>query len=789
MSYPGVQRRRKLPLQFILIVPFVIQIIATVGLVGYLSWSNGQKAVHELAHQLMNQVNLLVIQQLDIYLKTPHQINQINVDAVNMGMLNLSDLKTTGDYFAKQMQVFDVGYIRFANAQGEFIGVERLDNGQLLINEVSQNKGIGKLSVYTTDNQLNRQNLIAVKNHDPRLATWYTNAVKVNKPTSSKIYQRQDKPEVFSISSSYPLNEKQHKFTGVMSVDLTLPQISNFLAGLELGKNHQVFILERSGLIVANSLKESLFKIVNAKTQRPSILNSQNKLIQSISKYLQVRFGQFKNIQNTQQIFMKIQEKKYFVQVTSWHNQLGLDWLVVVVMPESELMAAIHANTRVTILLCLAALIIATTIGVYTARWIANPILKLTHASSAIAYSSYDAIPSNNFEQIVDTSIVNELSILSQSFNQMACQLSELLTVLERTNQELEQQVAQRTAELAAAKELADASNHAKSEFLANISHELRTPLNGILGYAQILQFDPETSAEQMEGVNTIYNCGSHLLNLINDILDIAKIESNKLELYPEAFDIQKLLLVVADICRVKAEEKHIGFICQVDSNLPTTVYADEKRLRQVLINLVGNAIKFTQDGVINLIVEVVNHPITKHDLQVTTIRFQIVDTGVGMTSAEIATIFLPFEQVGNNLQKSAGTGLGLAISYQIVQMMGSEIKVKSIYGEGSKFWFDLDLPIANIGIISDLSIQQANMIGYPTSDKDKEEIVFPPSAELINLYQAAKAGYTVGIQEEISRIQNLEEKYQKFCSQLWRLVENFDDEAIVEMILPYVDC
>ncbi|MGH1396364.1 MAG: sensor histidine kinase, partial [Trichormus sp.] len=481
--------------------------------------------------------------------------------------------------------------------------------------------------------------------------------------------------------------------------------------------------------------------------------------------------------------------KKYFVQVTPWHNQLGLDWLVVVVMPESELMAAIDANTRVTLLLSLGALILATAIGVYTARWIANPILKLTHASSAIAYSSSQAIPSSNLEQIVDISIVNELSILSESFNQIACQLSQVLTILETTNQELEQRVAQRTAELTVAKELADASNHAKSEFLAKISHELRTPLNGILGYAQILQFDPATSAEQMEGVNIIYNCGSHLLNLINDILDIAKIESNKLELYIEAFDIQKLLLVVADICRVKAEEKHIGFICQVDSNLPTTVYADKKRLQQVLINLVGNAIKFTQDGIVTLTVEVVNYSRNSKDLQVTTIRFQIVDTGIGMTNAEIATIFLPFEQVGSNSQKSAGTGLGLAISHQIVQMMGSEIQVKSIYGQGSQFWFDLDLPTANIGIISDLSLQQANMMPYPTPDKDQQEIVFPPPGELIHLYQAAKARYTVGIQEEISRIQNLEEKYQEFCRRVWQLMENFDDEVIVEMILPYLDC
>ncbi|MBD2359965.1 HAMP domain-containing protein [Anabaena minutissima FACHB-250] len=790
MTHLGVQRSQKLPLRFILIVPFIMQIFATVGLVGYLSFRNGQKAVNELANQLMIQVNLVVDQHLDTYLTTPDQLNKINLDAVEMGMLNLSDFQATVRYFAKQMQVFNVGYISFANSKGEFIGVERLDNGQLLINEVSQNKGIGKLYVYTTDSQVNRQQLIAIKDYDPRLEAWYKDAVKVNKPVWSQIYQWEDKPEILSISSSYPLNQKQHKFTGVLSVDLILSQISNFLADLKIGKTGKIFILERSGLIVATSADDLPFKVVNGKAQRLSALNSKNILIQSTTKYIQHNFGKIINIKSTQQAVIKIQDKNHFVQITPWHNPLGLDWVVVVVVPESEFMAQISTNTRTTILLCLGALILATALGIYTSRWITNPILKLTKASSAIAYSGRNAIASGELEQTIAIFSIHELSILAQSFNQMADQLRQSFTFLEITNQELEQRVAQRTAEITAAKEVADAANHAKSEFLANISHELRTPLNGILGYAQILQFDPNISDEQMEGVNIIYDCGFHLLNLINDILDIAKIESKKMELYPESFDFKKFLLGVFHICRVKAEQKSIDFICQVDHHLPTTIQTDEKRLRQVLINLLGNAIKFTQHGTVTFLVEVIDNYKTNQQLPVSIIRFQIIDTGIGMTNEQLKTIFLPFEQVGNTLKKSEGTGLGLAISYQIVEMMGGEIKVESIYNHGSKFWFDLDLPVVNMGIISDLSIVKENMIGYnQEAHEDNREIIFPPSVELIKLYQASKAGYIVDIQEEISRIQKLDEKYNQFSRQVLQLLEEFDDEVIVKMIQPYLDC
>jgi CheY-like chemotaxis protein len=242
------------------------------------------------------------------------------------------------------------------------------------------------------------------------------------------------------------------------------------------------------------------------------------------------------------------------------------------------------------------------------------------------------------------------------------------------------------------------------------MSHELRTPLNGILGYAQILQRSKIMTEEEKKGVGIIYQCGSHLLTLINDILDLSKIEARKMELYSKAFHFPSFLENVAEICRIRAQQKNIAFVYHSDSELPIGVRADEKRLRQVLINLLGNAIKFTDNGTVTFKISQLEHasrsPLTKF-------RFAIEDTGIGMSQEQLEQIFLPFEQVGDSYRRAEGTGLGLAISQKIVQMMGSTIQVKSQLGEGSVFWFDVELETTKEWLETSRVMPTGTIVGF----------------------------------------------------------------------------
>lgn len=354
----------------------------------------------------------------------------------------------------------------------------------------------------------------------------------------------------------------------------------------------------------------------------------------------------------------------------------GTGWYLITVYPELLLQQQALSATQFLLFIGLASLVLEVLfLFVVLRQKISIPLQEFLSATQQLTAGGFDVT--------LDTQRQDEIGRLAKAFTAMTSQLQNAFATLE-------QKVEERTTELVAATEEAKLANQAKSEFLANMSHELRTPLNGILGYAQILGRSSTFGDKERQGIKTIHQCGSHLLDLINDILDLSKIEARKLELNLTPLDIPNLLQNIVDISSIKAKQKGIKFEYQPSPQIPQFVFVDEKRLRQILLNLLGNAIKFTEEGTVTLQIDVIQKSDTEALL-----LFRIIDTGIGIAETHLNKIFSAFEQVGEQQKQLEGTGLGLAISQQLVTLMGGSIQVKSNLGEGSEFYFRINLSLA----------------------------------------------------------------------------------------------
>ncbi|MGB3536431.1 MAG: adenylate/guanylate cyclase domain-containing protein [Microcoleaceae cyanobacterium] len=801
---------QQVPLQTALIVPFILQVFAAVGLTGYLSWRNGQKAVNDVAYQLRQEVTERVQLHLQNYLSIPPLINQINRQALQNNYLDFNNIDKSEYFLWQQVQLFPSVYANYiANETGQFISVRRILSGSMIAKTVEYSP---ERESYILDNQGNRSEFQEVDLYDPRVRPWYQSTLKKRQANWSEIYTFTGGE--IGITASSILEDDNGEIISIVGVDILLSLISNFLKTIDISENGQVFIMEPSGLIVASSTAESPIIVDSTlrSSQRLSATKSRNILTNKTANYLSNKFGDLSQIETVHQLDFQLQGSDVFVQVVPYQDQMGLNWLIVVVVPENDFMAQINDNTRATILLCIIALFIASILGLLTSRWLAKPVLRLNQAAKNLTQG--------NWEQQVKLSRCNELKELGNSFNLMATQLQDSFHSLEDKNaamQNLNERLAQSqqrlyqfleglpigvlvvnsqqeiafynqklqhilgqpintevdldhfpqshnlylaetdqfypikgfplqrslkgktikvenieirhldkvipcevlgtpifnhqgeviyaivvfqditqrkqaeierknfTAQLKQKNQELERLDQIKDEFLANTSHELRTPLNGMIGLAESMIDGATGTVTELQRKNLLMigQSGHRLATLVNDILDFSKLRHNTIELQLKPVGLREIVEVVLALVQPLTGHKPIQLINTISDDIPLA-NADENRLQQILYNLIGNGIKFTEEGTVT-----VSASVSTTDDQL--INIKVSDTGIGIPTDKLDRIFESFEQAdGSTAREYGGTGLGLAVTQQLINLHGGDIWVESTVNVGSDFMFTL---------------------------------------------------------------------------------------------------
>jgi diguanylate cyclase (GGDEF)-like protein len=411
-----VNASRRTSLRTLLVLPLVLQVFTIAWAIAELTTRNSRSTVTNLAHQLMEETSDRIHQRLDRYLSISHQLNIVNATAIELGILDSQDFDRMGLFFWKQMQSFGLDYIAFGYPNGEFIGAGQLEDGTHVIDEMSYRRTNGDRYGFSTTPQGDRVAVINVfEDWDHRLDPNYTSVLRTGEATWSQIYKWQDDSETLAISAGHPVFNNEGMLLGVLTIDHRLEELSFFLSQLSIGEQGRAFILERNGQLVASSVPMTPSR--DRTSSRIMGISHPDPLIQATVAQLQTEFDSFHRIQNSVQLSFIFNGRRDLVHIEPFQDEYGLDWLIVVVIPQDDFMAQVNENTRLTMSLILLAIAIALVISLLLARWLVRPILKTIYA--------VDALSRGNWKERLPNDRTDELGVLACAFNRMADQLQQ----------------------------------------------------------------------------------------------------------------------------------------------------------------------------------------------------------------------------------------------------------------------------------------------------------------------------------------------------------------------------
>lgn len=638
-----------------------------------MSWSSyrsGQRTVENFATQLQHEVSRHILQYLSHYLATPRQLAQTNAAALSLESFSLQDWQVTGVYFWEQMQAFEVQGLFYSEAMG----------GQLLLSR--EEDGMAELYRYREDNDeetppwegvtINRQGRFLDRSGDPPQGLTEVLDRLDSPPVSGPVWHHLSSGNLLAIA---PLYGTAGELRGTLAVKTELATLESFLRQLPLMQGGQAFIVNRQGRLIAGSAPQSFNQASGTGLEDDNsltVFNSSNATIRMAANTLVNRFGSLERIQETQIFGFTHRRGRYFLQVTPFKDDWGLDWLVVVTVPDAELMNPIWLNVGIIVILGCMAMVTAAIVGWQLAAWLANPLRRLSRSMTQLGRQQWSPTLPVMFD---DSS--REVGMLGKSFNRLALRLQTTVTRLQQENAALQE------------------TDRLKDLYLHNLAEEFRKPIGEAIAQVELLSDRPHAYSQQdIEDLHKLRKLGTRLLELMEDISDLTQIHSGQMTPELEAVDLQRLLDDVVNEHQTALQEANLN-LERRDFPPPLCVTADRQMLKQVLTIVFENAIQFTEQGRICLSTAI-SGPMGKtsyHELPEAIIT--VSDSGIGIEPEQQEKLFQPFTKIEGCPEDRRGPGLGLAIAANLVSLMKGKIFINS-EGCGKGTTVTIILPVSN---------------------------------------------------------------------------------------------